>query len=259
MENEITILSLEKKKTQYLVKTTEGDYLFHEDVILRYYIFKDKVFPISEFKKLLLDQDMTTNFQKAIRYLKYGPRSEAEIREHLGDIQGWVTIKKRLSALGYIDDERFAKTMMDYYIRSQKGPAYIRQMLIQKKIGKSIIDQTLQTYTDEIETDVIRHLLVKEQLLHDKEPIAKQKQLILSKLIRLGFSSGPINHCVKEMTFVNNSGPKLKSDYEKLHSKYTKANLNPTECNKKIIQALLIKGYDYQNIRQVMKIDHDFE
>ncbi|MFA7125942.1 MAG: RecX family transcriptional regulator [Bacilli bacterium] len=259
MENEITILSVEKKKTAYQVITSQGDYILDEDIILRYYVFKDKVFSGKDFKKILSDQDITKNLQKVIRYLKYGARSEAEIKKYLGDGKGWVIIKKRLTDLGYIDDVRYAKTIVDYYIRSRKGPSFIQQTLFEKKVSKKIIDQALLVYTDEIEQDVIRHLLLKEQQKNQDKPIAKQKQLIISKLIRNGFSLSKITHELNEIDLVDQSGPKLRSDYEKLLRKFSMQSLDQNEQHARIVSSLLAKGYDYQAIRQVMKTESLFE
>ncbi len=252
MENDVTILAVEKKKTGYKISTSEGDYAVDEDTLLRHMLFKDKVFTAQEFKKILVDQEISLQFQKAIRYLKYGMRSEWEIKTYLGDIKGWATIKKRLASLGYINDRQCAKVLVDYYKRNHKGPALIELKCQEKKIAKALVEEVLAEYDEEEQLTIIQSIVEKERSLHQDQPLIKQKQLLQNKLIRDGFASSLVHHVLNQCDFVDQSDERLKKEFVKLQEKFAGRELSTREANQRILSVLLAKGYTYEQIRKMI-------
>lgn len=258
MENEIRIISLAKKKNKYIVTTEENEYIFDEDIIVKHLIFKDKIYQKEEFKKIINEQVKSLSLQKALNYLKYGPRSEEEIKAHLQDTQAWGYIRKRLLELGYINDDYYAKTLCDYYQRANKGPLYIKQKLKEKKIDNKIIEEVLANYSVELEEEAINKLLDKEMKLLIKKPLAKQKQILIAKLHRNGFSLDLINEVLRKTKLIEQSDGELKKDYQKLLNKFRTYQISEGEKNKRMITALLAKGYSYEKIKEIFTIkDYD--
>ena len=51
--NDVKIISVEAKKSYYLVTTSINDYKFDEDTIVKYEVFNDKVYDKKEFDFIL--------------------------------------------------------------------------------------------------------------------------------------------------------------------------------------------------------------
>ena len=257
MENEIKILAVHKIKTKYKVTTEEDEYLLDEDVVIKYLIFKDKIFSKEEFKKILIEQTKSAAFTKVLQYLKYGPRSEWEISNYLQDQSTWPHVRKRLVELNYLDDARYAQTMLDYYQRNNKGPRFIQQKLLEKKVNISLIDEVLLTYSKESQLEIIENIILKEKNFLSTKQKKKKKQLLTTKLLHAGFLLQDINTVINNTSFIDDSQKELEKTYQKLLNKFSNYNINENEKNKRIMQTLLSKGYNYARIEKIIKIKED--
>ena len=68
----------------------------------------------------------------------------------------------KLKQLNYIDDNQLSINVIDYYIRNNKGPLYIKQKLKEKKIDENIINSNLKVYTSDLEEEIIVKIINKE-------------------------------------------------------------------------------------------------
>ena len=145
MIKEIMILGLEKKprSKKYKVITSGDDYTFSEDMIIKYQIFKDKVFTNKEFEKILADSLKDDYFNKVLNYISASPKSEFEIVKYIHEKESKTKDKltnkqiyeiiSRVKELGYLNDESLCDSVLDYYIRNKKGPLFIKNKLKDKK------------------------------------------------------------------------------------------------------------------------------
>lgn len=260
---EIKIISLEKKQRSknYKVITNENDYKFSEDTIIKYMIFKDKVFTEEEWKKVLDDALLDEYFNKVLHYLGSSYKSDYEIRKYLieksknNDVKlSTMQIDKiinRISDLGFLNDEVLSKNLCDYYYRQNKGPLYIKMKLQKKKVDEDIINNTLLGYTDEMQKEAITRILEKSK--NDKYPIKKLKMVLVNKLIQKGFYKKLIDEVFNEWDFIDKSDELIEKDYNKVLLKTKKKELSTYEAKQVIIAYLLNKGYDYQTINDYLK------
>ncbi|HBP25378.1 MAG TPA: hypothetical protein DD618_00270 [Acholeplasmatales bacterium] len=126
MTDEIVILGLAKKKNKYQVLTSEKTFSFAEETVLKHLVFKDKVFSKSEFQAVLDDESQNDLLNKTLKFIGFQSRSVAEIKKYLnGKSENPAhrdAVLEKLHHLGYLNDEAFAANLLDYEIRSQKGP-----------------------------------------------------------------------------------------------------------------------------------------
>jgi regulatory protein len=106
--------------------------------------------------------------QRALRFLAYRPRSEAEVRGDLAR-RGFspATIEpsvEKLRSLNYIDDERFARDWARSRVENNGyGPKRIAQELITKGVeGSTVRDTVRETFGQGAEAKSARAILEKQ-------------------------------------------------------------------------------------------------
>ena len=252
--NDVKIISVEAKKSYYLVTTSINDYKFDEDTIVKYEVFNDKVYEKKEFDKIIKYNDEQIALNKVIRYLAYGPRSKLEIIKYLKEkgIDNYKPTIKKLIEYGYINDEKLANDLVNYYIDLSKGPLYIQKKMDEKGIEEAIIKNAMIAYSEELEKNICYQVSTKEIEHLSKYPIRKQKISLFSKLQSKGFSSSVIRLTIDKLEFFDDSIDNLEKDYEKLASKISKKDISEAEKKTYIIERLLAKGYDYKAIKTIL-------
>ena len=259
---EVKILGIEKKERSKKFKliTTEEDYLISEDMIIKHYLFKDKTFTEKDFKKIIEDILEDEYFNKVINLLSISLKSEYEIIKyiHANETKNKTYLKdnqiqniiNKLKQLNYIDDNKLSISLIDYYIRNNKGPLYIKQKLKEKKIDETIINANLKVYTSDIEEEIIVKIIKKEN--NKNLPIKKFKLNLSNKLLRNGFSSNLVYKLIDKLVVEDNSKELIEKDYLKALNKVSKKEKSESEKKQLIINYLLSKGYEYQLIKEFL-------
>lgn len=262
MITEIKIISVEKiaKKNKYKVITTENEYLVSEDLLIKYQLFKDKTYSKQYFEEVFQNIIQDTFLNKIINLLSISNKSEYEVityihtqeeksKQYLNEKQ----INDIISILyqyNYLDDNKLCINLIDYYIRNNKGPLYIKQKLKEKKIDEKIINCHLNSYTSTKEEEIIAKIIEKES--NADLPINKQKQSIINKLIRNGFTPSLVYNIVNKTVFNDNSEQFIIKDYWKIYNRVKDKEKTDNEKKQLIINYLLNKGYDYKIIKEVI-------
>ena len=260
---EIKIISVEKKprSKKYNIVTSEEDYTISEDMLIKYHIFKDSVFTENEFKKIIEDLTLDEYFNKVLNLLSFSLKSEYEVIQYIKENE--KKTKKRLSltqidelinrikSFGYLNDELLCNHVLDYYYRNKKGPLYIKQKLIEKKVDKQLIDSTIKNYTYEMEKELIEEIISKEN--NNNYTVKKFELNLSNKLIRNGFSNNIVYNLVEKLEVEDNSLELIEKDYNKLLLKISKKDKTDYEKKQLIINGLMQKGYEYQVISKYLK------
>lgn len=250
----VKIISVEAKRGYYLVTTSINDYKFDEDTIVKYSVFNDKEFEKKEFDKIIKYNEEQLAFNKVIRYLGYGPRSRFEIIKYLKEkgIDNYKPVLKRLIDASYIDDNKLADDLVNYYMAQNKGPAYILKKMDEKGIDEDIRTDAIKQYSKDIEEEKANEVANKELNKLTEYPLRKQKILLYSKLISKGYSSDIARRIIEAVEYVDESNDNLIKDYEKALAKAKKKDLNDNEVNSYILERLMSKGYEYKNIKAIL-------
>lgn len=251
MKSSITIDSIEKKKSKYLVTTNDGVYDFDEDTIIKYYVFKDKVFSKAEFSLILESVDINKAMNKVINYLSFKSRTIHEINVYLKDFVSKDIVIEKLIKLGYLNDDTYAKSYLDYCIRNKKGPLFFENKLISKGVDKKYIIKYKDLFTDQIQLDIITNITTAFTLKNNTKPIIKIKTTLINKLLRDGFDKDNIYSVINKYEFIDNSYDSLIKDYEKKLLQLSSRDLTDKEIKQKMITYLINKGYDYSKIKDL--------
>lgn len=259
----IKILGIEKKpkSKKYVVITDDLNYTVSEDMVIKHQLFKEKSFTEDEFKQVIEDILEDEYFNKVINLLSMSHKSEYEIikyihtneaknKQYLKDVQIQNIINK-LKQLGYLNDDKLCEYIIDYYIRNNKGPLFIKQKLKEKNVDEKLIDSKLLSYDLTLQEEIIIKIIGKEN--NNNLPIKKFKFNLCNKLIRNGFSNELVYKLVERQKFDDNSELLIEKDLNKIYNKVIKKDKSNSEKKQLIINGLLSKGYEYSLIKEVIK------
>lgn len=253
MKNEIKVLSVEKKKKNYLVITDEDEFIVDEETLLKYQIFKDRTFKEEDFKKIFEEIEINKYFNKALKFLSYKSRSVNEVREYLKDVNNKEVIIKRLEQLGYLDDEAYAKNMFEYCIRNYKGPNVLKSKLEEKGVSKELVIKYTDMFDYCLEKELIESVIKKYQEKESTKPVKALKLSLLTKFYHDGFNPEIAKQILGKVEFVDNSYETLQKDYQKQVNKYKNKEISEYEKKQRIISYLMNKGYDYKKIKELVE------
>ena len=153
-------------------------------------------------------EDPQVVLDAALRFLEARQRSTAEVRRRLTSAGYRVDLVDgaigRLTELGMLDDEAFARAWLDSRDRARpRGEHALRRELGMKGIGREIVDEALEereAATPDAEADAARRLLARHARSLDRiaDPRAR-RQRAYSLLARSGFDSDTATASIAEM------------------------------------------------------------
>lgn len=127
-------------------------------------------------------------FNKAVNFLSRRDHSEKELRDKLLRSVDEESADKAINKMleyGYLDDEKYVKTLVEYLFDSKKYSAsHVRQECIKRGIDKELIDTALS------EKDVDNVATLVELLSHKYQAKLTQEnglQKVIAALVRKGF------------------------------------------------------------------------
>lgn len=249
-KKEIIIKNVEKNKKGYEVTLNTGEkYLFYEDEVVNYRLLKDNGFTKAEWNKIKKFQQIALYYQKAIHFIDYKPRSKKEIFDYLKKLELSVEdaqiIIHKLETIHYLDDDRYAKMLLDESIRHKLGEKKIKEAMVKKGIDKKIIEKYFSTLDPNNFLD--NGIEVAQKYLRTKtnKTSLEQKKGVYQTLLRNGYRDSQIQIILSKLEFVNNDDELLETRIQKYQQKITDKT--------KLTQKLLREGFSYSSIRDKLK------
>ena len=144
----ITALEVQKRNKERVNVFIDGEYAFGLSLMEAARLKKGQVLSAGEIARLKGEDAVVQAVESAAHFLSYRPRSLQEVRRNLKEkeLPPEVTeaAVERLMALGYLDDEAFAR----YWVQNRAefkplSHRALRQELRQKGIADSIINEVL--------------------------------------------------------------------------------------------------------------------
>lgn len=252
MEKELVkILQVVAKGKKFIVSVDidDNEYKFSENQIVTNRIIKGAIFTIEEWNDIVNSQNSSLLFDQMLHFIDYKLRTKKEVinklQEKKASEEDITKVIERLESIGYINDDRYVNIFIQESIRDLKGPSYIKFTLEQKGINSSFIAGELSQIDNSIFEEKAETLAFKYQKTVLNHPANKQKELIMQKLARNGFSFDMINKAIHSLSFEEDNLEKLSEEYEKIYSK--------TNDKNKTITSLIQKGYKYEDIKRLSK------
>lgn len=238
----------------------------HEELVLKFRLVDGKELEESQIIELNSKLDLGRAYQYALNLLSRKSYTIAQLYEKLESKEYELTIiqevLKRLVDVGLLNDEQYTISYINHHaIMGKKGPNKIKQELLQKGISDRIINQYLTAYEDE--TQIEHATKIANQLIRTNRKYGPHfiKQKIQQHLMTKGFNLSVIEAAINNVEFTDDKdeeNPILVKEVEKLYRRHFR--LSGYEKKTKIIQSLLRKGFNYDDISSVYeRINEELE
>ncbi len=253
------ITKIEKKKRLYLLEVDgqENTYIT-EDTIVHFMLSKDKDITEEEFGAIRDFAQFSYGKNLALYFISFKQRTKKEVSDYLKKYEieenNIVKIVTVLEEEKWLDDGNY----VDSYVRQNalngdKGPAMIRQKLMQKGIPKPLIDKRL---AEDDFSDLARK--IGEKLVgryQRKLPLRALQDKLVQGLITKGFSYELAKQSLAQLDLTSdeeNEVDLIAKELDKQYRKYSR-KYEGYELKQRLIQALARKGYDFDRIQAVLR------
>jgi regulatory protein len=180
----------------------------HEDVLIKYNLFKGSAIRSDEMKEIVQAQDKQQAYLDAIRLLSFRLRSEHELKLRLKqkgyDAQLIANTLVRLRQEKYVDDTLFAELLTKQRMNSQKkGRNWVKQELQHKGIHSEQISNAMEHIDEQTEFRNAYDLINKRygaEFKLDNDSVQKAKRKAIFLLQRRGYGSSVISNAMRELS-----------------------------------------------------------
>lgn len=245
-QNGIIIKSMQKD--DYLYKLTLSDgrkILCDEDDIFNYFLEVNK-----EIKENIIDGLLDKNnyylcLNKAFKLINQKSYAKKQIEQKLSEYQFVDEVINYLQTNNLINDEIYAQDLCEAKKLQGYGPKYINNLLKQLDIEYPI------EYSFEEEYSIVMMYYEKSK------PTAKGlfERKFKDKMHHKGFNFNVIEEVLNNNQKVYDDAY-LRKEFEKTHAKYQK-KYSGYQLKNKIYQYLLTKGYDKNELENIMEEIHN--
>lgn len=250
MKNEV-VFSFDENESSVSLELTDK-------IIEEFGIEKGKVFDREQFDALKDLEQVSRAYNKALRYLTVKDYTYSQMRQKLmdkGDFDD-TQLDATLDLLcekNLINDEMYAANYLKRCSRLGIGLNKAIYNLRNYGIDSEIIDNCLEDIDDE-EYTAATHLIDDYFKRNNSNSFKHIQMRIKEKLYVKGFTSDTIDKAMSDYDFVYDDEKEkmaLAKEANKVYLKYAK-KLSDNELRNKLIDTLLRKGYNYDDIKDFL-------
>ena len=234
-----------------LSSSNEVSYKIHVVAFTNYYLRRDTYINECDLNNLLKESEYYFIKDKVISKLKTKDYSKYEIKEFVKDKLDESNLNRLILDLernNYINDYNYVKRVFNEAESKLKGRLYIESKLKDKEIDESLIKAFFEHYKED---ELASTLVYKEyKKIENKYPKTTIINKIAYKLNYNGFSEYVIKEEVSKLEYIkyNDSIELIEKDYLKLIKKYQN-KYKDKELERKVIESLILKGYNYKSVK----------
>jgi len=149
------------------------------------------------------DQEIKKAKKKAMDLLLLKDRTVKELQDRLLKAgfspEAVKTAMEYVNAYGYLDDERYARTYLEYH-KGQRSRRELAYKLEQKGVSREIVALVLEDYQGQDEREAVSRLLIKRLKGRDPKDLTYEEwQKHLAYLARKGYSLPVAKGIIEEM------------------------------------------------------------
>ncbi len=218
----------------------------YEDIILKYDLLLKKKIDDDLKNKIMKENEIYVAYNMAIKYITTRMRSKNEVTSYLSSREfSKDTIAKVIIMLEkdrYIDDISYAEFFINDKINlSNDGPNKIVNELLNRGINKSIIEDKISLFKNDLELEKINKIADKLINTNRNKSSYILKNKINNYLINLGYTKSLINDVLSSKDFSDDSDI-YKKEYNKVYNKLAK-KYSGKELEYKIRQKMYNLGF----------------
>lgn len=258
----ITKIGSQKNNNERFNIYLNEQYAFAVDAstLIKFGLQKGKVLEQVEIDEIQYEDEIAKAFNKALTFLSFQMRSEHEVKSKLLQAgHGEAVVQEalhKLTKLGFLNDKSYSKALLETRKRTaKKGPAAIRQDMMQKGIDKELQQQVLSTYGHDEQMELALQLAEKAVRSNQTKTPAQVKQKIQDILLRKGYSYTVVKEILAQTKLEredNEWTTLVETQGDKIWRKYS-AKLTGSDLRHKVKQALYQKGFPIEVINEFIE------
>ncbi len=231
-------------RNKYKVLFDNEELTLYEDIILKYDLLITKEISIDMLDEVIKDNNDYEAYNSALNYIEVKMRNKKELYDYLykkGYEEELInnTINK-IDKLGLLNDKAYIKAYINDKVNlTLDGPYKIRKALLDLDFNESDINDYLNTFSYKIWKSKLEKLINKKKNLMKTKSYYMFMQKMKNDLYNMGYESDMIDDLLQKVDYKSDA---LEKDYQKASKKYK-------DDNTKIINYLLRKGYNYEEIK----------
>lgn len=201
MAGTITALRFQKRNKNRVSVYIDGQFAFGLAAIEAARLRVGQALSDGDVARLQVHDEVERAYERALNFLSYRPRSEAEVRRRLRkkgvEDEGVEVVVARLTRAGLLNDREFARYWVENRLQfNPRGARALRHELREKGVPASIIADTLADFDEE--TSARRAAEAGMRRLAHLEPRDFRRRLG-AYLARRGFSYAVVKPLIEEM------------------------------------------------------------
>ncbi|NTW72461.1 MAG: hypothetical protein HGA49_09500 [Eubacteriaceae bacterium] len=214
-------------------------------------------------KSLQYEIDLKKAYNLSIKYLSFKSRTTKEVEKYLTEKEfaEGITHKvvEKLASYRFLNDEEYMKNYTaDRMNFSYSSRRKVRYELKEKGISQELVDKNFDSlYSPEDEEQILIKYIGSLDKKYRRDPVKQKNYKISQRAVEKGFGYDIIKRCLKDNVEDNSSSDeflkKLSGYVKNAYVKYKKKNLEDHAVRAKVIQALMLKGYDYDSINSCLE------
>ena len=248
------IIKYEKiKNNQYKLYLDDSSTInLYDDIILNNNLLITK--EINNLEDIIKANSFYDCYYIGIKYLNKKMRTKKElynylIKKYSNDVVNKTIIK--INNEGYLNDDIYASAYINDQIKlSNKGYNKILIELTTLEIKEEISIKYLNNISKDIWFERINKLVDKKIKINKKNSVSILKEKITYDLVNLGYNKNDILDILNNKEFNDHEAlnKEFNIEYSKLSRKY-----NGKELELKIITKMMSKGFNYNDIKDLLK------
>lgn len=243
------------KSNKYSVLIDDISVKLYDDVIVKYELLRKKEIDDQLFKEITEYNDKLEAYYKSLKYITKKLRTEKEMVKYLEKDYSRSVVREtveRLKKDGYLNEEIYLKCYLSDQVNlGISGPNKIKKDLIKLGIDEEEVSSQLNNIADEIWLDKLDKIVKKRIKSNKTYGVNKLKEKILYDLSNLGYYKWMIEETIRNNEFGSNNDNLIEKEYTKAYNKLSR-KFEGYELEKKIISKLVTKGFNYEEIKNVM-------
>ena len=235
-------------KNKYKVIFDNNEITLYEDVILKYDLLLIKDVDIDLLDKIIEENKYYDAYYTALNYIEIKLRYKKEIisylkkKEFSDDLINEVVNK--LEELKLLNNKNYIIAYTNDRINlSSDAPYKIKKSLLEYEFDEEDIDEYLNTIDDSIWIEKLNKIVNKKKNLMKSKSYYMFITKMKNDLYNLGYDKYMIEEILKNIEYNSNA---LEKEAEKAKKKFKNDKT-------KIINSLLRKGFDYEDIKSIFK------
>ena len=201
MARKITELRFQKRNKDRVNVYLDGRFAFGLAAIEAAHLKVGQELSDEDIARLQTQDEIERAYERALNFLSYRPRSEAEVRRNLRekDVEEQVieSVIERLTRAGLLDDREFARYWVENRAQFKpRGARALRQELWEKGVPNAVVAETLEGFDAESAARRVAEAGARRMAHLDPRDFRRK---LSAYMARRGFSYEIISPLIEEM------------------------------------------------------------